>query len=206
MTALITDRALEERLIAERQASGADLRDEVWDGVYVMSPMANMEHQRLATQFVSALVLAMRFDSAAEVIGPSNVSDREEGWTENYRIPDALVLLPNCAAKVCENHIFGGPDFVTEIVSEGDRTYEKFGFYSAIGVREFLIVERKPWQLELYALRGKELVLAGRGDVADGGTLTSQVLPLSFRLIAPAKPGRPQIEIVRTTDGQRWLA
>ena len=45
MTALINDPKLEEKLIAKRQAAGADKFDEVWDGVYVMSPLANDEHQ-----------------------------------------------------------------------------------------------------------------------------------------------------------------
>ncbi|MEX2175167.1 MAG: Uma2 family endonuclease [Pirellulaceae bacterium] len=206
MTALITDRLLEERLIAQRQATGADRFDEVWDGVYIMSPLANMEHQRIATQFVSVLVQAMKRDPSAEVIGPINVSDRELDWTHNYRIPDAVVILPGCPAKDCETHLCGGPDFVAEIVSEGDRTYEKFGFYAAIGVREFLIIDRDPWQLEIYSRGEQGFQLHARGTLADGNAVASQILPLAFRLFAPAKPGRPQIEIMRTTDGQRWLA
>lgn len=73
-------------------------------------------------------------------------------------------------------------------------------------MREFLIVDRDPWQLEMYALKGKEMALAGRTIAGESTILTSQVLPLTFRWVPPAKPGRPQIEIVRTTDGQRWLA
>jgi Uma2 family endonuclease len=95
---------------------------------------------------------------------------------------------------------------VAEIVSEGDRTYEKFGFYAAIGVREFLIIDRNPWQLEVYSRDEKDFRMVARGTLADGQAISSQVLPLTLRLIQAAKPGRPQIEIVRTTDGQRWLA
>jgi Uma2 family endonuclease len=135
-----------------------------------------------------------------------NVSDRKDDWERNYRCPDVAVVLPDSRAVAYEAFYLGGPDFIVEIASDYDRSREKFDFYAAVGVREFLLVDRNPWQLELYALRGKKLVLASRGDVADGGLLTSQVLPLSFRLIAPATSGRPQIEIVRTTDGQRWLA
>lgn len=205
MTTLITDPRLEDRLIAERKASGADRYDEVWDGVYVMNPMADMEHQRLASRLVTALSNALE-NTAAEVIGPVNVSDREDGWTSNYRIPDAVAVLPGCRAKDCETHLCGGPDFVSEIVSEGDRTYEKFGFYAKIGVREVLIVDRDPWQLELYTLQGETLVISARGNVSDGTVLASEVLPVRFRFIAGSTSSRPQIEIVRTTDGQRWLA
>ena len=35
-------------LIRERRESGGDRYDEVWDGVYVMSPLADNEHQQLA--------------------------------------------------------------------------------------------------------------------------------------------------------------
>lgn len=205
MTALITDRLLEERLIAERQATGADRWDEVWDGVYVMNPMANLEHQRVASRFVTALSNALE-GSPAEVIGPINVSDREEGWTHNYRIPDAVVLLRECAAKDCDTHVCGGPDFVCEIVSEGDRTHAKFEFYAKIGVREFLIIDRDPWQLELYSREDKDFRLLERGTPADGKSIQSLILPLQFRLGLSASMNRPQIEIVRTTDGQRWLA
>ena len=55
MAALITDPELEERLIRHRQASGADRYDEVWDGLYVMSPIPNSEHQRMVSRLVAIL-------------------------------------------------------------------------------------------------------------------------------------------------------
>jgi len=121
----------------------------------------------------------------------------------NYRCPDVAIVLPDSRAIPCGTFYFGGPDFVVEIVSDYDRSREKFDFYASVGVRELLIVDRDPWRLELYSLKEKKLVLAGRCEVVDGVFLGSEVLPLSFRLVAPANPGRPQIEIVRTTDGQR---
>ncbi len=48
MAAMITDPDLESRLIAERQLSGGDRFDEVWEGTYIKaSPLADIEHQRL---------------------------------------------------------------------------------------------------------------------------------------------------------------
>ena len=49
MSILVIDPALSERLLAERRKSGGDRYDEVWDGVYIMSPLANDEHQEIAT-------------------------------------------------------------------------------------------------------------------------------------------------------------
>jgi hypothetical protein len=36
-----------KRLVRQRRDSGADRFDEVWDGVYVMAPLADNEHQSL---------------------------------------------------------------------------------------------------------------------------------------------------------------
>jgi hypothetical protein len=45
MTMLIDDPRLEEELKAERKAWGADHHEEVWEGVYVLAPLPNDEHQ-----------------------------------------------------------------------------------------------------------------------------------------------------------------
>jgi hypothetical protein len=45
MAIFITDPAIEEHLLAAREASGADRYDEVWEGVHMMAPMPNDEHQ-----------------------------------------------------------------------------------------------------------------------------------------------------------------
>ena len=59
MATLITDPQLEEDLIAQRQARGADKFDEVWEGVYIMSPMANDEHQFLVKELTTILAIAI---------------------------------------------------------------------------------------------------------------------------------------------------
>jgi hypothetical protein len=47
MTALIADPGFAERIIAERRARGRDRKDEVWEGVYVIMPDPNVDHQLL---------------------------------------------------------------------------------------------------------------------------------------------------------------
>jgi hypothetical protein len=44
MSALILDPGLVEQMIEQRRAWGADKHDEMWDGVYVMTPLPNNEH------------------------------------------------------------------------------------------------------------------------------------------------------------------
>ena len=53
MTTLIIDPVWEEMVLEERRANGADRFDEVWDGVYIMSPMANNEHQAIGTRLAA---------------------------------------------------------------------------------------------------------------------------------------------------------
>jgi len=48
MVILVVDPYVEDRLITERKASGADRYDEVWEGVYMMTPIPNTEHRILA--------------------------------------------------------------------------------------------------------------------------------------------------------------
>lgn len=71
-------------------------------------------------------------------------------------------------------------------------------------MRELLIVDRDPWQLELYQLQNGKLNCVAESSLADPAWLCSSVLPLEMQLVAGAK--RPQISI-RRTDGQagQWL-
>ena len=204
MALLLLDRDEEQRLIRERQKSGGDRYDEVWDGVYVMSPLANLEHQGFAFQFASIIQEALGRHSGAIVLAGANVSDRDKGWAKNYRVPDVTVTLPGGKAQDCGTHWFGGPDFVVEVVSRDDRSREKFDFYAAIGVRELLLLDRYPWSLELYRLRDGVLALVGKSRPERPEALISEVLPLTFRLVA-GEP-RPTIEVDHSDGVRSWSA
>ena len=135
-----------------------------------------------------------------------DVSDRQVGWEQNYRCPDVAVVLPDSSAVDCGAFYFGGPDFLVEVASDYDRSREKFDFYASVGVREFLIVDRAPWQLELYALLSDGWKLTGTATASNGLLLASSVLPLTFQLVAPASPGRPQIVVATPHGERRWFA
>ena len=201
MPLLVLDRREQDEMIRERQRTGADRHDEVWDGVYVMSPIANPEHQQFIEKLTSLIRAATGFDPTIEVHPGTNVSDRDKDWTKNYRVPDVAVILPGGVARVREGHVQGGPDFLVEVVSDDDRSREKFDFYAAIGVRELMIVDRHPWALELYRLADGRLGPVGRTAPGDAAGLTSEVLPIAFRLVGD--PDRPSLE-VRNASGQVW--
>ncbi len=91
-----------------------------------------------------------------------------------------------------------------EIVSAGDKSRDKFDFYSELGVRELLLIDRYPWSLELYRHKGGELVLAGRSNLPGSESFASEVLPLSFQLL-PAEP-RPEIRLAEVGGTRKWVA
>jgi Uma2 family endonuclease len=201
MAVLVFDPQVEERLKEERQASGADRYDEVWEGVYMMAPLANNEHQELQLGLAAAIKVAVGWNGPARVLAGANVSDREDDWEFNYRIPDVVVVYPGGAARDCGTHWCGGPDFCVEIASRGDRSRDKTDFYARIGVRELMLVDRNPWALELYRLTAGRLEPTGRSEPA-GSVLASTIVPASFRLVPGVR--RPMIEVVHNDGVQRW--
>ncbi len=205
MVVVIFDRAQGKKLIRDRRRQGIDRHDEVWDGVYVMSPIANNEHQFVTGKLTTALDGALAEVVGALVFPGCNVSDQPDNWEKNYRVPDVAVFLPGNQAQDKGTHWLGGPDFAVEILSRHDRSRKKFGFYASVGVRELLLVNRKPWTLELYRLTDGELRLVGKITQDSQNSLASEVLPVSFRLIAGDK-ARPSIEVVHTQNARRWLA
>ena len=149
MPVLIYDRAVVDELLKQRMQDGRDRYDEVWDGVYVMSPIANNEQQGLVSELVAIFKTFIDWQGLGRTFAGANISDRKSDWKMNYRVPDVLVFSQSTAALDQGSHWFGGPDLAIEIVSPGDRTYEKLGFYATAGVRELLIVDRHPWKLTL---------------------------------------------------------
>ena len=202
MTTLILDRGVEAALRAERKASELDKRDEVWDGVYVIMPLANVEHQQIS--FKLAMALDAVVGNFGMVFNGVNLSDRVTDWVKNYREPDVAVFLEGNAARNCGVHYAGGPDFLAEILSPNDPARDKLPFYAKIGVREVLIVDREPWGLELYQSQEGVFSLVGRSTLEVPDWLTSAVLPARFRIIAGKI--RPRIEVEHNESGQCWEA
>lgn len=202
MATLILDAWIEERLQSERAELGIDGHDEVWDGVYVVSPLADIEHQSLATRMSVAIQIAIGFTGQGIVLAGVNVSDRADDWKKNYRCPDVAVFLEDTRARNCDTFWYGGPDFAVEIDSPGDQSREKLGFYGKVGTRELLIVDRHPWALELYRLADSTLKLIGASRLPEGDVLSSAVIPFTFRLMPGEK--RPHVEAFCTESGQTW--
>jgi Uma2 family endonuclease len=203
MAMLVLDQWVENRVKAEREVSGADRYDEVWDSVYVVMPPVDNEHQDVRSGLCVALHAAIEFDARVHVYAGVNVSDRVDGWLSDVRVPDIAVVLSGSGAQDCGTHYCGGPDFCAEIVSPGDRSRGKLDFYASVGVRELLMVDRQPWSLELYRLTRGRLESIGRSNLVKQAALVSTVVPVSFRLVAG--PNRPIIEVAHHNGMQHWL-
>lgn len=198
----VTDPALVRKLKARREATGNDRRDEMWEGIYVVSPEADNEHEDFASELVIIFAAVRGEVGGAKLRTGGNISDRVKGWHKNYRVPDVAVYLSNNPARNCGTHMVGGPDLAVEILSEGDLARKKLDFYASVNTRELLMLDRDPWALELYRLADGRLELVGISTPEKPETLASQVLPLSFRL-APGET-RPTLEVARLDGGQSW--
>ncbi len=119
-----------EELLRRRHRSGADRRDEVWEGVLHMAPAALRRHADLQAQVIAILHGPARAREL-RATGEFNLGDEDD-----YRIPDAALLEP-------------GPDqlyvptaaLVAEVLSPGDESWDKLPFYAAHHVDELLIVD-----------------------------------------------------------------
>ena len=201
MAMLIENPRLEEELKEQRQAWDADQHDEVWERVYFRSPMADDHHQEIVSNFTFILVASVGMPGLGKVRSGVNLAASAEDWEHDYRVPDVVVFTVDTAAEN-HNRFWTGPaDFIIEITSPHDRTYEKLHFYSQIGVRELLIVNRQSWALELYRHQEGGLQKAGESTLQRPEVLSSG--KFEFCLLAGDK--RPQVEVRHKTTGERWL-
>lgn len=198
MEAILLDEREIQELLVRRSQTGADRYDEVWEGVYVMAPLANNEHQRIATAL--ARVFMEVAGENAHVLARANVSARGADWAHDYRCPDVVVVLPGGSARDAGTHWQGGPDVIVEVVSPNDRSREKLAFYGGLGVREVLIVERDPKALEVHVLRGGSLVEAASSRLPQPATVTLSTLGLNLAIDSVTQ----LIAVQHPASGRRW--
>jgi len=169
----------------------------------MMAPMPGDEQQDIVTSLAAVLHETIQLSGLGKVRAGINVSDRREGWKQNYRVPDVAVFLNDSTAENCGTYWLGGPDLAVEVVSPNDRAREKIPFYEKVGVRELLIVDRDPWLLELHRLRDGHLGEVGRIERGGGNPLAADTVSLSFELTEGEE--RPQIRVTHETRNKTWL-
>ena len=132
-------------LLERRRAFGQDGYDEVWDGVYHMVPAAHSRHAKVQADLLAIL---RSYASAAGfvVYGPFNLGDEQ-----NFRVPDGGVFRTDPDAVYVPTAAI-----VVEVLSPGDETYEKFGFYAAHGVEEILVADPRAHTVRCWQRQGDQ--------------------------------------------------
>jgi Uma2 family endonuclease len=204
MPTMILDPELAEQLRAQRAAWGGDRYDEVWEGTYMMQALPNNEHQKFVARLTHALEEVIGVSELGDVFPGVNVSDRVEEWTHNYRCPDVAVFLKGTKAVDLNTFWHGGPDLAIEIVSPEDRSREKIDFYAIVNTRELLIIDRNPWQLELYRLNEGTLKLVGTNLPNGSVPLVSETTGVTFELQLDSKHDRPLLIAKHPQTDKTW--
>ena len=128
----------------QRRALGQDRFDEVWEGEYHVAPEAHGRHGDVQNQL--AVLLRPRAQAAGLWgSGPLNL-----GGPGDYRVPDQAYLRQR-ATEVWNP----AAAIVVEILSPGDESYAKFGFYHRLGVEEVLVVDPLRRAVEWYGRTGE---------------------------------------------------
>lgn len=156
-----------QALIDRRRELGLDGHDEVWEGVYVMAPFADVSHGALKSRVVRIV------DPLAEAAGLVPGDSFNLGDAQSFRVPDAGwhwrlqkgVYAPTAA-------------IVLEVLSPDDRTFDKLGFYAAHDVQEVLVADPTSRTLRCWQLRDGALVETDRSALlgADMHLLTGRIV------------------------------
>ena len=112
-----------------RRQLGQDGFDEVWEGVYHVSPNARSEHAQVAVQVMIAVEAQAR-DAGLVSAGPFNLGVDEH----DFRVPDGGWFTASPGALYVPTAAV-----VLEVLSPQDETFAKFDFYAARGVQEILV-------------------------------------------------------------------
>jgi Uma2 family endonuclease len=179
-------------MIEERRRRGMDRYDEVWEGIYHMSPPPTYEHQSI----VDGLLVLLKPYAEAHAIGTLSTGlgvamGREP--SSDYRVPNLLFAAEGRRSMLKEGSswVLEGPDAVIEFRSPDDELYDKLSFYAAAGVREVFIVDRQTRRFEMFRLAGR--AFGGASPDAEGW-LRSEAMACAFR----SEAGRLRVRLGRT--------
>ena len=136
-----------------RKQTGADMWDEMWEGVLHMPPVPNRSHQDFQWALETWLRRYWAKPFGNRVHHEVNLAS-VGGWTSNYRIPDLVLLTPDRFLIDHNEYFEGAPTVVVEIRSPDDESYEKLSFYAELGVPEVWIIDRDSKSPEIHALDG----------------------------------------------------
>ncbi|MBI2892162.1 MAG: Uma2 family endonuclease [Deltaproteobacteria bacterium] len=164
-----------ESLLEERRRTGADLFDEVWEGVLHMVPPPSVGHQRFGKRLL--LVLTPIADARGLESNYETGVFRPSPGPLDYRTPDLVFAR---ADRYSDRGVEGRAELVVEIRSRNDESYEKLPFYASLEIPEALVIDPITRAVELFANRAGAME-AVAPDSAGG--VRSSVLEVTFARI-----------------------
>ncbi len=133
-----------EALLERRRRTGVDRLDEVWQGVLHMVPGPSSEHARITHQLAVLLDAPARAARLLPAMGDFNLGESEH----DFRVPDGGLLRPGASGVWLATAAL-----VVEIISPGDESWQKLGFYAEHHVDEVLLVDLAEHTVTWLALR-----------------------------------------------------
>jgi Uma2 family endonuclease len=145
-----------EALLEHRRQLGLDRHDEMWKGVYHVTPAAGEAHWQLDDH------LAELLRPLARNAGLLSGGEFNLGEPNDYRVPDRGLHRP-----VVRGDWRPTAALVVEILSPGDASWEKLPFYAAHDVDEVLIVDPATHSIDWFALHNGEYQPIERSGLID---------------------------------------
>jgi Uma2 family endonuclease len=193
MTRAITPVSSDRELTFEEYLATPETkaRQEVIDGVIVMSPSPNFRHQLiLGNLYRSIFYHLLLIDLGTVVIAPADLLIRKIPKLQ-VRQPD-LMIVPHSRISREElkdvNVLEVVPDLAVEILSQSDtlkRMAEKLADYASIQVPELWLIDPESESVEVYSFADDQYNLTGRfakDDDVRSGVLPGLVLPVRLIL------------------------
>lgn len=128
-----------EELLERRRELDIDRRDELWEGVWHLTPPASYNHERVGIQ-LAILLDPLARAAGMELNGQVGIGERKK----SFRVPDLVIVRPAEAKPQCQKTAA----LVIEILSARDTAPEKLGFYAEHGVDEVLFVDPQKRSVE----------------------------------------------------------
>jgi Uma2 family endonuclease len=145
-----------EALIESRRRTGADRRDELWEGDYHMNPAPRKRHAMLVSNMVELLGPRARRN------GLVITTDFNLGVPDDYRIPDGGLHRDASDAVFVDT-----APLVIEVLSPDDETRETLPFYAARSVEEVIIADADERRVTWLALVDGSYREAARSELLD---------------------------------------
>jgi Uma2 family endonuclease len=147
-----------DELIERRRRIGADKHDEVWEGVLHMAPAPRDVHSLVQHE------VAVLLHGPARVAGLFPGLELNLGEEGNYRVPDGGLHRTRSWGVYAPS-----VELAFEVVSPGDETWEKLGFYASHGVEELLIVDPARGRVDWLGLEDGEYRAIERSGLIELG-------------------------------------